>query len=68
MIVLLRKGIHFSIAGRRGGDLVQTMHGCVYPKVTSTWVLFKLQVSEISENISFKMGVESAASLNMNEN
>ena len=33
-----------------------------------TWVLFQLQGSEMSENISLKMGVKIAASLNMGKN
>ena len=33
-----------------------------------TWVLFQLQWSEMSENISLKMGVKFAASLNMGKN
>ena len=32
------------------------------------WVLFHLQRSEMSENISLKMGVKFAASLNMGKN
>ena len=33
-----------------------------------TWVLFELQGSEMNENISLKMGVKFAASLNMGKN
>ena len=50
----------------QGGDLVPTMPGCVYPKVKE--VLFQLQGSKMSENISLKMGVKFAASLNMGKN
>ena len=51
----------------QGGDLVITKPGCVCPKVR-TWVLFWLQGSEMSENISLKAGITFAASLNMGEN
>ena len=51
-----------------GGDLVPTMPRCVCPKVKDIWVLFQLQGSDMSENISLKMGVKFAASLNMGKN
>ena len=41
------------------------MPRCVCPKVED---IFRLQGSEIGENISLKMGVKSAASLNMGKN
>ena len=47
-----------------GGDLVITMPGCVCPKVKDMGPL-QLQGREMSENISLKMGVKVAASLNM---
>ena len=40
--------------GGGGSDLVLSMPRCVCPKVR-TWVLFWLQGSEMSENISLKM-------------
>ena len=50
-----------------GGDLVLSLPGCVCPKVKDM-VLSWLQGSEMSENISLKMGVKFAASLNMGKN
>ena len=41
------------------------MHECVCPKVKD---MGQLQGSEMSENISLKMGVKFAASLNMGKN
>ena len=43
------------------------MRGCVCPKVKELFI-FQLQGSEMSENISLKVGVEFAASLNMGKN
>ena len=45
-----------------GGDLVPTMPGCVCPKVKFVG-RFQLQGSEISENISLKMGVQFTTSI-----
>ena len=53
--------------GGGGGDLVPTMPRSVRPK-KRTWVTFQLQGSEVSENISLKMGIEFAASLNIGKN
>ena len=46
-----------------GGDLVPTMPGCVCPKVKDMGPFSTS--SEMSKNISLKMGVKFAASLNM---
>ena len=53
--------------GRGGGDLVPTVAGVCVQK-SRTWVPFQFQGSEMSENISLKMGVIFAASLNMGKN
>ena len=50
-----------------GGDFVPTMPGCVCPKVKDMG-LFQFQGSAMSDNISFKLGVKFAASLNMGKN
>ena len=51
-----------------GGDLVPTVPGCVCPKVKDMGPFFWLLASEMNENISLKMGVKLAASLNMGKN
>ena len=51
----------------QGGDLVPTMPGCVCLKVKDMGP-FRLQVSEISENKSYKMDVKIDTLLNMGEN
>ena len=50
-----------------GGDLVPTMPGYMCPKVKDMGP-FQLQGSEMSENISLKIGVKFAASINMGKN
>ena len=47
-------------------DLVPTMPGCVGPKVKGMGP-FQPQDSEMSDNVSVKMGVTFAVSLNMGE-
>ena len=44
-----------------GGGLVFIMPVCLCPKGRK-WVLFRLQVNEMNEKLSFKMGVKFAAS------
>ena len=56
-----------SQGGGGGGGLVLTLQGCV-SKTEGHGSLFQLQGSEMSENISRKMGLQFAASLNMGEN
>ena len=56
------------LAAAPGGDLVLSLPGCVRPKVKDMRVIVWLQQSEKSENISLKMGVKFAASLNMGKN
>ena len=51
----------------QGGNLVTTMPGFVCPKLKDMGP-FWLQGSEMSENISLKLGIKFAASLNMGEN
>ena len=50
------------------GDLVPTVPVCVCPKVKDMGPFFWLLGSEMNENISLKMGVKLAASLNMGKN
>ena len=64
--MLLTQPAEGAIGG--GGHLVPSLPGYVHPKVKDIWVLFGLQGSEMSENISLKMGVKFAVSLNMGEN
>ena len=44
------------------------MPGCVCPKLKDMGPFFWHQGSKMSENISLKMGIEFAVSLNMDEN
>ena len=48
------------VFGPGGEDFVPTMPGCACP-TCGTWVLFLLQGSGMSENISLKMGLTFAA-------
>ena len=59
--VLWAAGAPMGRVPRGGGDLYATLPRCVCRKV----VLFRLQVSEMSDMISLKMGVKFATSLNM---
>ena len=44
--------------GVEGGDLVSTLSRCVCVENRRIWLSFWLQVNKMSENMSFKMGVE----------
>ena len=54
--------------GGGGGDLGLSLSRYVCVQKRRTWVLFGLQGSEMSENISLKMGLKFAASHNMGKN
>ena len=59
--------IPLSLGGRGEGEVLGS-NPVVCPKVKDIWVFFQPQGSEMSENISLKMGVKFAVSFNMGKN